>query len=241
MDEPFESEEQKKIYSMILKYPMLYRTKIALLLDMNISIVEQLLDNLEKKGLIVSTEEEGLKKYYVKDKKNQLDQSRMVQSQQKIYELIQKNPGLHLSKISELMNMRLSLAQYHLLNLEHDNLIISVTEGGYKRYYVKDSTIGTEEKKLLALLRQEIPLKIVLFLLKKTTAKHKEIMEHLGISPSNLSYHLNRLVKYEIIEVKSYGDEKGYKLKNKKEVLQCLLNYIVIDGFKDLWDDFRIV
>lgn len=167
MDEPFESEEQKKIYSMILKYPMLYRTKIALLLDMNISIVEQLLDNLEKKGLIVSTEEEGLKKYYVKDKKNQLDQSRMVQSQQKIYELIQKNPGLHLSKISELMNMRLSLAQYHLLNLEHDNLIISVTEGGYKRYYVKDSTIGTEEKKLLALLRQEIPLKIVLFLLKK--------------------------------------------------------------------------
>lgn len=66
-------------------------------------------------------------------------------------------------------------------------------------------------------------------------------MEHLGISPSNLSYHLNKLVKYEIIEVKSYGDEKGYKLKNKKEVLQCLLNYIVIDGFKDLWDDFRIV
>lgn len=240
MNKFLESEEQRKIYNLILKYSGLHLTKIATLLNMKIQLVEQHLRQLEEKGVISSTDDTGYKRYYVEEKKVGAQDKRTIITQREIYELIEKNPGLHLSKIAEMMNMRLSLAQYHLLNLEKDDLIVSDVEEGYKRFYVEDSDVGTHEKRILSVLRREIPLQIVLFLLKKSNAKHKEILENINVSPSTLSYHLNKLVEYEIVDVNTYGDEKGYRIRNKKEIIKCLVKYIVIDGFKDLWDDFKV-
>jgi len=234
------SETEKKIYYIILKYPGVHLTKISELLNMKISDLENQLQFLEENRVILSKEDSGFKRYYLEDRNIGPRDKRVTNTQQKIYELIQENPGLHLSKIAELMQMRLSLAQYHLANLKRDNLIISITEEGYKRFYIKDSDIGSEDKKIVSLLRKEIPLQIVTFLLKKSNAKHKEILEVIDVSPSTLSYHLNKLVEFEIIEVKSYGSEKGYKIKNKRAVISVLVKYIVADGFKDLWDDFGI-
>ena len=232
--------EQKRIYHLLLKKPGLHLTKIASLLNVKISVVEHHLAHLEKQQIILSNNDVGYRRYYVIEQSAKEQDKRTTQTQMKIYELIEKNPGLHLSKIADMMKMKLSLAQYHLQNLEKDNLIVSVREEGYKRFYVEDSEVGTKEKRLLSLLRREIPLQIVLFLLRKLTAKHKEILEHLNISPSTLSYHLNKLVEYEIVDVNTYGDEKGYRIRNKTEVVRCLMKYIVIDGFKDLWDDFKV-
>jgi len=234
------SETEKKIYYIILKYPGIHLTKISELLNIKISDLKNQLQFLEEERLIHSKEDSGFKRYYIGDRNIGSRDKRVTNTQQKIYELIQENPGLHLSKIAVLMQMRLSLAQYHLANLNRDNLIISITEDGYKRFYIKDSDIGSEDKKIVSLLRKEIPLQIVTFLLKKSNAKHKEILEVIDVSPSTLSYHLNKLVEFEIIEVKSYGSEKGYKIKNKRAVISVLVKYIVADGFKDLWDDFGI-
>jgi predicted transcriptional regulator len=235
-----ETEEQKKIYYIILKNPGIHLTKIANLLTMNITIVETHLLTLEKKGVIIATNEAGYKTYTVVEQRVGSRDKRVTDTQQKIYDLIQKNQGLHLSKIAELMNMRLSLAQYHLSNLEKDHLIVSVSEKGYKRYYSDETSIGSQEKKILALLRQEIPLKIITFLIKNQTAQHKQIMEYIQVSPSTLSYHLNKLVTAEIIEVSAYGEEKGYRIRNKKEIMRCLLKYVLIESFDELWDDFSI-
>ena len=235
-----ETDEQKKIYYIILKNPGIHLTKIANILTMNITVVETHLVSLEKKGIIISNSETGYKTYTVVEKRIGSRDKRVTDTQQKIFDLIQKNQGLHLSKIAELMNMRLSLAQYHLSNLEKDHLIVSVSEKGYKRYYSDETSIGSQEKKILALLRQEIPLKIITFLIKKQIAQHKQIMEYVNVSPSTLSYHLNKLVAADIIEVSSYGEERGYKIRNKKEIKQLLLKYVLIEGFDQLWDDFSI-
>ena len=45
--------------------------------------------------------------------------------EQQIYTLIQKNPGLHLSKIAEQLNMRISHVEYHLLYLEKNGIDMS--------------------------------------------------------------------------------------------------------------------
>jgi len=86
-----------------------------------------------------------------------------LKTRKKIYKLISKNPGLHLSMIADLLNMRISLVEYHLSYLEKNELIVARKEQYYKRYYVKDR-VGTRDKKVMALLRQEMPLRIVLFL-----------------------------------------------------------------------------
>jgi len=229
---------QKKIYDLIVKNPGLYLSKIAELLDMKISLVEYYLLLMEKDKILTVVKETDFERYYVEQKKVGIQDTRVADIREKIYDIISKNPGLHLSKIAEMLNMRTSLAEYHLNHLEKNNRIIAVKEGGYyKRYYTEESEVIDKEKKIIALLRQEIPLKIVLFLLKNPNAKYKEIQEHLDMSAPRLSYHLNKLAKNGMINVPTI-DVKGYSLKNKKEIVKFLKKYklyTVTENFKDMW------
>jgi predicted transcriptional regulator len=165
-----------------------------------------------------------------------------LETRRKIYKLILKHPGLHLSKIASLLNLRISLIEYHLLYLEKKGIAFAVKEGGYKRYYVKEK-MGVGDRKVLALLRQEIPLKIVLYLLKNPHSRHKEILQVLSIAPSTLTYHLKKLVERNIIACFGEGDKRGYIVRNEEEVVALLLRYKpynVIENFRDVWKDFLV-
>jgi len=163
-----------------------------------------------------------------------------------LYNLISDNPGLHLSKIAEMLNMGTSLAEYHLIQLVKDNLIVSVREKGgyYRRFYVKDSTVGIKEKEILSILRQKSLLKMVSLLLKDSSSRHKEILKNVDMAPSTLSHHLTKLVNSGIVEMSLYGKDKGYRLKNKEEIVSILKKHrlyvelqISIENLKDTWKD----
>lgn len=165
-----------------------------------------------------------------------------LDTRRKIYDLVLRNPGLHLSKIAELLKMRISLVEYHLFYLEKNGVIISSKEAGYSRYYIKGK-IGTADKKVLSILRQKIPLKIVLYLLKNDSSLHKDMINFLNIAPSTLSYHLKKLVKIGIVSQTSFGNDKGYSIINREELIRILMQYkpySVIDGFADIWSDLNI-
>ena len=232
---------QRKIYNLIAKSPGLHLSKIAEVLNIRISIAEYHLQQMEKDGIISSIVEKGYKRYYIEDFKVGIRDKRILKTRQKIYTLIANNPGLHLSKIADLLNIRISLAEYHLQYMEKDKLISIIREKGYKRYYIEDSGVGSKDKKLLSLFRQETPLKIVLFLLKHPQSKHKEIADNLGLSTSTLSYHLNKLVRHGIVSEPVVGEVKGYNIINKKEISAILRRYQLqrlIEKFTETWDDF---
>jgi len=243
MNESTEFETRRNVCDIIAKNPGIHLSKIAELLDVKISVVEQYLLSLERNETITSIESEGYKRYYIEDKRSGIRDKRIKETRNKIYYLIASNPGLHLSKIAEMLNMRLSLAEYHLQSMEKNKVITAVKDVGYyKRYYIAGSEIGTKERKIISLLREEIPLKIVLFLLKRSNAKHKEILENFKITSSTLSYHLNKLVNHGIIDIPSYGENKGYTLKNKKEIIKLLKKYKLIPltkSFTDVWYDLK--
>lgn len=248
MSEDLEVNTQMKIHEIISKYPGIHLSKIAEMLNMNIIQVERYLIFLEKKGEIFSSQETGYTGYHIEKNKKTLGDRRTQETRRKIHDLIAKNPGLYLSKIAEMLNMRTSLAEYHLLYLEKNNIIIAIKEEGgyYKRFYIKEHGLGIRDKRILALLQHESLLKIVLILIKNPRIKHKELSETLGISPSTLSHHLARLVDNEILETHSYGREKGYALKDKDEILRIIKKYelhielrFVIDAFKEMWEDFE--
>jgi predicted transcriptional regulator len=167
-----------------------------------------------------------------------------LETRRKIYELITKNPGLHFSKIADMLHLRLSLVEYHLLYLEKNKIIISVKEKGYKRYYVEGTKIGVEDKKILSLLRQEIPLRIVLFLIKNANSKHRDILKYVDCAPSTLSYHLKKLVTNGIIAIKNnFGKEGVYNIVNKNEIIKIIVSYkpyAVLESFKDIWGDLTV-
>jgi len=162
--------------------------------------------------------------------------------QKQIHSIIKKNPGLHLSKVAEMLQISIPLALYHLRYLEKNDLITSVKEEGYLRYY-ESGVIGTKERKFLSLFRQEISLKIILYLLKNPKSRHKDIVKNLELSRSLISYHLKKLVKKEVIKVVAFEEEHGYVVCNPKEVVRFLVKYEpynLFEGVNKTWLDFTM-
>lgn len=160
-----------------------------------------------------------------------------LEIRKKIYNLLLVNPGLNLSKIAQLLDISVSLADYHLYFMEDNGLIIIEKEAGYKRYYLKGKVSG-EEKKILSLLHQDTPLNVVLFLLYQPFSKPKEIRDNLRISPALLTYYLRKLKKHGVV-AEGVGDQNNtfYVVKEKK-VVALLIQYkpnVLLQRFKDTW------
>ena len=96
-----------------------------------------------------------------------------LEIRRKLYLLILKNPGLHARKIAEIMSLQGQLVDYHLLYLERAGIVSTTKEEGYRRYFV-GGKLGVAERRRIAMLRQETPLRIVLFLLDHPDSTHKE-------------------------------------------------------------------
>jgi predicted transcriptional regulator len=167
-----------------------------------------------------------------------------LEIRKKIHDVIAKNPGINLTRIAELLALSVPLADYHLRYLVRHGVITAEKEAGaHKRFYIT-GTIGSEEKKLLRLLRQDIPLQIVVYLLNNPHSKHKDILQHFQIAPSTLTYYLQKLLKHKIIDVKPSGNEKGYWVPNEQEIIRFLIRYKqskALQRFKETWvDDFTL-
>ena len=160
-----------------------------------------------------------------------------------IYDFILNNQGMHLSEICRNLDMAKTTLRYHLKCLEKQDLI-SAQYKGYKRYYIP-KRIGTKEKKLLNLIREEIPRGIFLMLLFQTACSQVELSEALKKHPSTISFHLNKLIEADIIECapvhngvtlrliaprvllrKPIGREKIYRFKSR-EIISTVYNLLV--------------
>ena len=241
-----EEEIQRRIYDLISQNPGLHLSKIAELLDMKLFEVKYHLQSLENKGIIFVTKDAGYERYYLQKSRIKAREKRTFGTRETIYNLIVQKPGLHLSKIAEILQMSISLADYHLVSMQKEGKITAVKDdkGYFKRYYVAGSEIKVQEKQIIETLRKKTPLKIVLLLLKRNNLQHKDIMEFLHMPSSSLSYHLTKLEEYGIIEVHPHGRERGYTLRNRDEIIRILKKYelhlelhLTIDEFKNMWDD----
>ncbi len=245
MDESIDSETSNKILNLITAHPGLTLSDIAKFLNIKITVLEFYLSSLVKQNKISIKESDGYIKYY-KCKRKQKKDRRTKNTREVILETISKNPGIHLANIAEVHNMSNQLAQYHLRYMEKKGLINSVKkeDGYYKRYYISDGNIGVEEKQIIALLRQEQVIKIVFLILKNPNIKHKEILKEVNIVASTLSYHLNKLSEYDIIDSISYGKERGYFIKDDKKIIKIIRKYRLdnlVTGLKDSWKDMHLI
>ncbi len=159
-------------------------------------------------------------------------------------ELIQAFPGLHLSEIARRLGWSPMLAEYHLRVLERHDLISSIEEDHYRRYYAKVDreglrvdALGAQDKRILALLRHPVRLHIVTYLANYGEGRNKEIAQSLNLSRPATSYQLGKLAKGGVA-AKDEGDV--YRLVDAAVVTKLLLAYKpppdLVDNFRELWD-----
>ncbi|MEM0493618.1 MAG: ArsR family transcriptional regulator [Candidatus Thermoplasmatota archaeon] len=228
---------RKLIYDLIADHPGLYTSRIAEYLNLPMDEIEQHVRYLQSRELIVAIDDQGISRYYINEEKAGLQKRRIIKTRRMIYDFIAKNPGLHISKIAELLQMSPPLVDYHVYTLSRDGLITVDKDEGYKRCYVSDSILSKDEKKIISALRRETPLRIVMYLLKHQKATYTDLYKNLNIPSNLLSYHLNKLLQLGVIDFADEG--KGYKVKNRKEITMILRRYhlrSLVERFTDTWD-----
>lgn len=167
-----------------------------------------------------------------------------LEKRQAILRLVQEFPGLHLSEIARRLDWSPMLTEYHLRVLEKHELVSSMEEDHYRRYYatteregLRVDVLGAHEKRILALLRHPVRLHIVVFLAAHGEGRNKDIAASTGLSRPATSYQLVKLARAGVV-VKAEGE--SYRLADADGVGRLLAAYRppadLVEGFRALWD-----
>ena len=146
-------------------------------------------------------------------------------NRQRIYLYIKNNPGVHLRKISKSLNLAIGDTNYHLNSLEQSGFIKHGKWGIYKRYFV----VAIQDKRsesILAILQQDTPRTIVLFLLEHPGSIQSEICRHISFSAPTIKWHMSRLKMMEIIYDRKQGKFVRYYIKgNIADIVSLMKSY----------------
>ncbi len=169
-----------------------------------------------------------------------------LESRRRAYELVAGTPGLHMRELARQLSMDVRTAMYHLRQLEKHGLVTGIDEGGFRRFFPRTAdgrraeVVDARDKPLLGVLRKPVPLYVALVLLTRDVASHGELAEGAGVSPSTLSYHLERMERAGILA----RDDSRYVLREPERAARLLYAHRptqdLLDRFVDLWEDFTL-
>lgn len=121
----------------------------------------------------------------------------------KIHKLLLSNPGLHLSKIAELLDMRISEVDFYLQYLQKKELVFIIKEAGYQKYFINDQRVKSRDKRAL-----DTKKKIYDLIVANPGLHLSKIAALLDMSIPLTDYHLVQMERdNEICVVK---DARGY-------------------------------
>jgi len=147
-----------------------------------------------------------------------------LKTRRQIYNHILKHPGLHEREISRQSTIPLSTLDYHLFFLKKRGLVTNRSDERYTRYYIAGA-IGIKDKRIIAILRQNVFRKVIIFLLLHPHSFHRDICNYLELAPSTISFHLNRLANLEVVNRIQVGRETKYYIEEVEYVSDLLITY----------------
>ncbi|HEU97363.1 MAG TPA: winged helix-turn-helix transcriptional regulator [Fervidicoccus fontis] len=160
-----------------------------------------------------------------------------------IYDYIQEHPGSHLREMARNLDLAIGEIQYHLDVLEKKGYIVSKRMGLYKRFY-PSKMFGERQKEIMGILSQETPRKILLFLLHKPGASHREIAEFARLSAPTVTWHMKRLADIGLVEAKREGRSVKYYIKGSATDIEKIMKSYYptfwerwADRFAEMWLD----
>lgn len=159
-----------------------------------------------------------------------------------IFELITTFPGLHFREVLRRLDISSGNLNYQLNHMIKHDLLVAISDGNLKRYYVTGKVKG-KDKRILACLRNEIKRGLVLFLLLNPNSQFNEIASKFHLSPSKLAYHLGKLVDKDIITKERKGRTTCYKVLDEEAVASVLIAFRpsfldgIVEKFLDAWEE----
>ena len=147
---------------------------------------------------------------YVFNKENSIELEQ--NSRSNIYNVIKENQGIHLREICRKLDKKMGVIQYHIHVLEKANLIDSMKEGRYRRFFIHNEN-GVDTKIVMCFLQRESSRKILEYLLfNEEKTSHGELADFLGISSQAITWHMKKLDEKGVVSFEKCGKQKYYFL-----------------------------
>lgn len=174
-----------------------------------------------------------------------------LQKRRDIYRYVGRFPGMHLREIARALDMTPNHVKYHLQHLEKHGLVSSKKEDGYWRFWPREEgstghrdQVDARDKKRLSILRRPVPLHVVLLLLDRGRATHRDLLAEVDVSHSTLHYHLKKMTDAQILDSEKDGRERFYWIPEPDGLLELVLKYqppnTIVHKFLDAWEQLEI-
>jgi len=167
-----------------------------------------------------------------------------LETRRRIYRKVSAVPGMYFRELQRSLKMEIGEAEYHLAYLEEAGLVSVQMEANRKRYFAKGA-MDEKDRKLLSLLRQEVPRRIAMEILLAGRRSFAELLESFGKAKSTLSFHLSKFAESGYLAVERVGKENIYSINEPDAVAKALIAYKetfideAVDRFAEAWLELR--
>lgn len=144
-----------------------------------------------------------------------------LESRRRLFQHLRRNPGQFLRELQRELGMGMGVLEHHLDLLVRQGLV-TVEVDGQKRFYPVE--VAAPDRTLLGFLRQAIPRQ-VLMALASGPLPRGEVVARLGLAPSTVQYHLQRLADSGLVSVQKGGRDAVYQLERTDDVVRLLVWY----------------
>jgi predicted transcriptional regulator len=152
----------------------------------------------------------------------------------RILQFIQNNPGCHLRRIKDMIQISQGTVQYHTDRLEKMGRITSTTTGLYKHYFPV-GVFQNNEKEILQILSQETTRQILMYIVEQQSPTQTDIVNSVGISASSVNWHMKRLLEFKLVEEIKEGKYKRYQLHDRK-VSSKYITALMRNYYPAIWE-----
>jgi predicted transcriptional regulator len=152
-----------------------------------------------------------------------------------LYTLIDKFPGLYFREISNASGFSVGTLDYNLRKLKKSSFIADESIWGKKKYF--SSSISSDERKIIGLLREENVRRIIGILQEHEAASCGKISSYISLSKPTISWYIKRLKTEGLLETGC-----GVALRDRKAVESVLLKYRpsfsdkLLNNFISMWE-----
>jgi predicted transcriptional regulator len=140
--------------------------------------------------------------------------------------------------------MSTGMLSYHLMYLEREGMLKSEADGHRKRYFIARA-FAEAQRRILGVLRQDVPRRIVVEILLHEERTFSQLREAAGVSKSTLSYHLRNMTQRDLLVRYRRERESVFAIKDLDQVSQLIIanrqsfHDDAVDRFADLWSQVR--
>lgn len=120
------------------------------------------------------------------------------ETRERIYGLVKDNPGIHAHEIASRANVGWGTAVYHLKMLEDHRLVVSERQGRYKRFFLAAGFTGTKDA--IGAMRNPTTASVAEFIARNPGCIQREVCVALGLSPSLVSWHIDKLEQADLVK-----------------------------------------